>query len=450
MHTTTRHLGPSLAIALSIAPTLGCGAGAEDAPCDYERCDPTDEDCVREVAEVLACRRGVPAITPEVRFLSREEAVAENTGEPLTDEELQDLRDYYNAEALVGLMPVDYEPADVTADVFDSIVAYYSRAEREIVIIEDSRVDDPAAAFEVLVHELVHAFQDAEWELQGLYDEHATSVDRLMGLRAMLEGDASLYAALSTVSLAGVELTESDWARYFDDYQGHVLELAQESETPSLDMLGLFPYAFGIEYMYEAWRDGDYAGVEGAALDPADSVRQVLRGYPGEPRPELNGDALLDAHALPTLDGYTALSGGHQGIWLINAMLQRTAASADVFAVDALDRVDADYLIALREQGTGALATVWRISPAAPLLPLIDAPGSLWTLDPATPSSHVARVVDDDLVLVATTGDDADAVFNAITGWQPLAEFEPRVRARGDATRRGCPGRVHEPRAVTR
>lgn len=404
-----------------LGTALAIGCADDDDPCDFRICDIETHDCVEEVAATMACRRDVEPLLPEVRFLTRAEVLVEWIADELTPEQLQLQREYNTAEALVGLMPEGYEPTDATADQLENVAAFYSRDSGGVTIITDSGIDDPAFAYEILAHEMVHVYQDAAWDLNALTDSYATTWDRFLGLRAVVEGDAEVYQSLAALALLRISPDEADWDAFFRDFQQAMLDRAAQTETPSLDVLGLFPYAFGVAYVHPAWDDDGIAGVERVVLDPPDSTRQVIRGSPGKTRTPINEDALLDPSAVPLLPEHTFLGGSHQGIWLVNAMLQRTAGSQSPFALPPLDEVGADFFSAFRHDATGEIVAVWRMRGAATLTALLEQSASRWRSTDDGDMRHAWRIVDGDVVLLAVTPGSpttADAVFDTIEGWQ--------------------------------
>jgi hypothetical protein len=404
---------------------VGCASDDDVDPCDWRVCDIEEEACVEAVAETVACQREVDLVVPEVRFVTAEEVLFEWNAEPPTPEETEQQRQYIAAEALVGLMPPVYEPAQASADQIENIAAYYSRDGSGITIITDNNLDDPVDAYALLVHEVVHAYQDAGWDLNALSDAHATTGDRFYGLRAAIEGDASLYGNLATLAALGLSPDAVNWGLYFSEFQIAMLENARMTETPAIDALTLFPYAWGEAYVYPAWRRLDTAGPESVALDPPDSVRQVMRGYPGEMRADINEDALLDPVAVPMLPGFAFVGGDHYSVWLLNAMLQRTAAGAHPFAPE-LDGVSSDYLSALRHEESGVPAAVWRIRGGASLTSQLESYSSTWSSIHPTAEDRSWHVVDGDVVLVAVgEGLDSTILFDSIEGWHtPQAAYD--------------------------
>ena len=431
----------SSASLLCAVAVIGC-ADSESTNCRHSVCDIQDASCVEFVAEVIACQREVPVVQPEVRFVTSDELLAER--EPPTPEQLEFERDYWAGEALVGLMPENYDPADAGSDSLDGFLAFYSWDTKEITILSDANIDDEEQAYRVLVHEMLHAQQDAEYDLEALWSEFATSFPRSLGVRAALEGEAVLYTNLADLEMLDLSPDEVDWGGYFYDWQNDMLTLARNSETPSLDVTGLFPYAFGGELVYRAWDARGWTGTRSFVLTPPDSAREVmgrLRGGASSP----NLDAELAPHAVPVLPGHTYLGGGGQDAWLLNTMLQRRAGSVDLWNTGAT-RIDADHLSVWRDEQTGDRVAIWRLVGDTDVVrSLLTGVSSSWIEDPALATDLHVRAEGDDWVLIATEADNAVQVAEAITGWQSQEDaFDVAGQARKPTARRLVSHGLHE------
>lgn len=423
---STLTAGFPLAVALCVG---GCADDRDS--CAYEVCDISEEACIERIAEAVACRRDSPVVVPQVFFASTEEIIGGGTFPSAA--ELQNVTDYYAGEALVGLMPVGYDAEDEAADSLGSAVAFYSRDTKDVVVISDSLTVDPADRYNVMVHEMIHVYQDAEYDLSAAWDTYATSFDRSLAMRAGIEGEATWYQVLSSVELDGYSQDEINWSAYFRDFQHSRLVDGQTTETPSLDVRGLFPYAFGSEHAYEASREGGRSAVSDLVLDPHDSVRGVMALSQGGPAGLVNRDAELDPHAVPVLPGHTFLGGGHQGAWLVGAMIQRTASDFSLWS-PTLFEVAAEYLSVFRDDETGASVAVWRFvedPPASLRDTLLLTSGTTWAdagsadID-APPLTHVVADVEGDVVLVGTMGSDAEALLATVTEWESPEQAQGR------------------------
>ena len=404
-------------MAVAAALVAGCG---ED-PCDYALCPIDDPECVMAISEAIACRRGGEVLVPEIRFASRDELLAEwqaEDGEP-TAQEQQDARDSLAADALLGLMPAGYEPGMATADSLANVIGLYD--DGEVIIVSDGGTAGPIGEYVLMVHELTHFYQDTESGLDEVRQQHATTFDRFFGVRAAIEGEADLFETLARAYLTDVHPSDASWRELIASSQVSALDAASRTPLPSIHALQLFPYAFGLGWDYDAWQVDGADAMRAQVADPPASVREVMEGYERRDR-HPNGDARLDPHAAPVLPGFSPVGGGHQGAWLLNAMLQRTSGTNTLWFPE-LEHVDADFLAKLRRTGGQEVVAVWRIQtgqPDALLQTLTESAQSLWSTDP----SHAARRVDDDIVLLATTGADADALLQQIEGWtHPDAAF---------------------------
>jgi hypothetical protein len=408
------------AVAVSLA---GCGGG-DEVECDYVQCSIEDAACVERVAEAVGCHLEQDIIYPEVRFLTAEEYLAENEAgsTPLTAEEERDRADYFRMEALLGLMPEGYAPEEYGADWIRNVAALYLPDRKGIVVIADHAFDDPQNDYLVLVHEMVHAYQDAAWDLTALGEEFAPTFDRFMGLRSLIEGGATVYQNLAYLELMRIDPLAVDWGAFFREWKDERLASARESETPSLDTTRFFPYAFGGEVVIAAWLTGGAEKIHELAARPPDSVRQVMHGYDAWPDQFVNEDAVFDPQAVAILPPtYTLLGGGHEGVWALNATLQRTAGGP--LWADALNDVSADYLAAWRWNDAEVVA-MWRIRSARPdyLIDALTPPGAKWRAaeDPDGPRTHAVTTVGEDVLLIAVSSGDARAVLADIAGWQSV------------------------------
>jgi hypothetical protein len=412
---------------------FGC-ADPEPDPCSHRVCDVDELECIEQVAVTVACKLGESeVIVPVVRFVTADELTAEIEAEVALDqptpEQIEALTDYYLGEALVGLMPDTYEYAPPALDIAKWAGAFYSIDNDEVVVITDNfDSSDREQAYLVLVHEMIHVYQDQSRDLEALNETYATSFDRFLGLRAIIEGEAEYYKSLAEIELLGWTPDEVDWLGYFAAFRTNVLAAAAESEAPSQQAVGLFPYPYGAEFIYEAYQARAGDSIDAVFEAPPDSVRQVVGGHAEWPDSLVNRDDVLNAHAVPIFpDRYTYIGGRHQSVWLLNTMLQRTAGYEGEWGSWVLDGVSADYFSVHRDEQSQALVGVWRIRTGDlnAWSNALAAAGSRWRdAGSSDPETHVFTTVDGDLVLVATTGPDGLLVLADINGWQSLEAMQ--------------------------
>ncbi|MEQ9319555.1 MAG: hypothetical protein RIF41_10375 [Polyangiaceae bacterium] len=427
MRLRVRHPG-----VLVTALWLGCGTGLigcgvdDDVPCAHTVCAIRDLSCVVRTSQVVACQRGEAAAVPDVRYLDAAAVLAElevaEAADPPTPQQEQDLADALRVDALFGLMPDDYSPSQLSADQIANVGAYYDRRTRGITIITDHVGSDPERLYTLLVHELVHFYQDREHDLQALSKQHATTLTRALGLRAVTEGEAELYEDLAHLELDGLTANDVSWTSYFDQLQRDRLELAQQSETPAVDVWGLFPYAWGEPLMLDAWRSGPGRDIAAVYEQPPVSVRQAMAGFGSWPHAFPNDDGAFDPVAMPVLpEAYVPVSAGHASVWLVNACLQRTGQGGLWSAV--VDTISAEVVSGFRHEPSQGVVGFWRIrtTDANGLNDaFLDGQWEPWLSEPPPSDARfLVRIVDGDVLLVATSEElDAYAVESAIEGWQ--------------------------------
>lgn len=429
-----RRVCPALAASL-LAALAGCEP--RGASCDYAVCEIEDPDCVQSLSAAVACHLDQAPLSPEVRFLTADEYLAEieSTTTPLTTEEERDQADFLRALALAGLMPEGYSPDALGADSVSGFAAFYSPESDLITIFTDRPYQSPRTEALIMIHELVHAYQDAAWDLSELDAEFGTTFDRFLGERALVEGHAVLFQLLASHELAESAPADAELRGFFAEWQTEVLRDASESDTPWLDVMAQFPYPFGGGFVADAWLDGGAAQIDELVRRPPDSVRQVVGGYAAWPDQRVNEDAALDPQALPALpDTYQFVGGGHESAWLVGAMLEQTV-GGDFWSPE-LEHLSADYLSVWRD-ASDELALVWRLRSDQPtaLTDALTAPGALWARaeDAAAELTHIVTEVDGDVVLIAVTGADARRVLEDIGAWKGLdlaATGAPRALSR--------------------
>ncbi len=415
----------SLAAALLVA-AAGSGCGDDEA-CpganEYGVCDISDPACVRQVAEVLGCRREVDA-APDVpiRFTTRDALASELFGssDNVSDDEILWTNRAYAALANFSLLPPDYRFEAAQADFSATIGAYYDPTAKQIVVVTDS--DDSARdAYVTLVHEMVHAQQDAAFGLDRYAREHAYTEDRSLAVRAAIEGEAMTYQLLAEVELEGLSAAEINWDVYFSNWQAGMLSIASETDIPLILASRLFPYAFGGQMVFDRWFTSGRGGVAVALEPPPTSTRQVL-AWPrtDAPVPPWNQDeALMDRIAPEMPESYVSLGWSFEGTWLIRAMVERKGRDFGPAEQRAVELIHADVLSLHYEASTDTAVAVWRLS-----FDDDDARSVIQASLEETSDMQTVVLTGGDLVLIA--GGPPNLV-DETTPWQALDEARTRL-----------------------
>ena len=307
----------------------------------------------------------------------------------------------YTLLGLVPEAPITIRPGPVTS--------IYVPEQQQLYIATSSQQSEPDRQA-LMARAYTHALQDQQFDLSAL-DMRATTTDATLAVRALVEGDALLLAALYRYE----DLAQADWA--------HLTELIQ-SEQPGfgdvLDQDGAwgriqsFPFQEGRLFTAALLQAGGWEAVNQAYTDPPRSTEQVL--HPGrylEARrtpsrvvvPDLS-DALGDGWARQVQD---TLGEYVVGLYLESLLTEDSAWQAaegwdgDTFV--AWEHRDGRQVVVWRTiwQDTAeatefeyALATLIpeRYLPAWPLDPPFAAAGQRWeTNDGAIYLCRIARYV---------------------------------------------------------
>ncbi|MEO1482020.1 MAG: hypothetical protein AAFU77_07920 [Myxococcota bacterium] len=347
---------------------LVLGACGEDYSFDqgYSVCALDDQDCVRVTAATLARHRGVVnSEVPPVRFITSTELFEQDQARDgeLSEEQRLGQQRVLDALALLALLPEDYTAEEATRDLYATIPAFYDSGEKAIYIVSDAFVGDETQAYETLVHELVHAQQDQELDLRSYRRTHSRSTDRDLAVLAIVEGEARLYDTLANIELRDLGPDQVDWVGFFDGWQRDRLDRAAETDVPDLMIPRLFPYAWGTELMYDAWRAGDRLSIDRVFASPPESVRQVMM-HPQQAPPvgsDWNEDGALAQTLVPELPDFELLGWSHDGVWSVQAMLARNSTRAVPVWSPLMSHVTADALSLHYNQDSDSTAAVWRI-----------------------------------------------------------------------------------------
>ncbi|HLE23709.1 MAG TPA: hypothetical protein VI701_05310 [Anaerolineales bacterium] len=301
---------PSAAPSATPAPPLDPSAArtqaAPDSPPDLE-----------EIHGQVSTVRGLYPTGP----LDRQLLDPEDLGQRVE----QDFLDEYTAEqagddvrmlSLFGLVEPGFDLLDFQLDFYEEQVAGYYDTEIERMYVVGSQWG--GAERLTYAHEYVHALQDQTYDLEdGLgYNDEACRQDseRCASLSALIEGDATLaeeqwWQAYST------EQDNEDLLAAVASYRGDVFHTAPAYMRQDF----LFPYDQGLEFVRALFRQGGWAAVDAAYLDPPTTTEQILH-------PELYGGEEPLAVELPDVvealgGGWRELEAGVLGEWFTYLVL---------------------------------------------------------------------------------------------------------------------------------
>ena len=214
------------------------------------------------------------------------------------------------AGALVGLYPAGIDLKAETLRLLKSQVAgFYDPHNKQMVLVEGASdlgfwtnateflVQRDYVGEMLLAHELTHALQDQNFELEKKLDQVKDDDDRGLALKSVAEGDATIAGLACVIGKMDQSTLDSLVSRL-----GKIPQLfaAQSAGTPQgLSAPLVFQYSDGVRFVAEAYRRGGWSGVDELYRTPPLSSHQILH-------PELYFDHLAPPPQI-SLDGYQAV-----------------------------------------------------------------------------------------------------------------------------------------------
>ncbi len=279
-----------VSVGLLLALTSLACAGVEESAL-VTSSDPQLAQIAARILPDLAARSGMELREP-VRVERRSRAELDRYLEFKIDEEFPEGRAELVSEAygLLGLVPVDLDLRHtLNALYLEQVAGFYEPDSTTLFVLDDQPEDEIES---LMVHELVHAIQDQNTDLDAITSLELDN-DRRVAALAAIEGHATLVMFEFLLQGQGaLDLTEPP---NFAASLGPALEAAR---TGSPTLAGaplvlqesvLFPYRGGVTFVEALWRErGGRPPPFGSDLPV--STEQILhpedfaRGQPDVPR----------------------------------------------------------------------------------------------------------------------------------------------------------------------
>jgi len=273
------------------------------------------------------------------------------------------------AGALTGLYPAGLDLKAASLKLLKSQVAgFYDPHGKEMVLVKggaDLGLWNSAAEFMIqrdvfgemlLAHELTHALQDQNFDLESSLDKVKDNDDRSLALKSVAEGDATIagfaYAAGrmddSTVDTLADNLKQLPQA----------LEATSPGTPEGLSVPLLFQYSDGVRFVAEAYHRGGWSAVDALYRNPPQSSHQILH-------PALYFDSSAPAPRIE-LAGYEGIMSGWKkadddtyGELLLRVILERNLGKQSS-EVGLASRWIADRMIILQE--SRGVNVIWMLA----------------------------------------------------------------------------------------
>jgi hypothetical protein len=349
--------------------------------CDVpDTCDIREAACQQAVMRAAACVRGDAPLKTQVHVVSATKYTNEQAKMAAQASDAQRLADWYHGLSLFDLAPSQWDAAKAERKRDQNLAAFYSDKDKTVTVLDRGDALNGSGAVLLLVHEFVHALQDAEHDLAKLDSLYATSFDGTLALGSLTEGEAILRQDQAAAFQAGFDLGEVDWRKAFNSFRMTSLDDVLRSDAPITALRADFVYAYGATYVYDAWRDRGREGVEGLYQHPPVSSRQVMTGYGhGPPGGQPWIEPELDEVAIPMLGAdFEYVDSAHMGAFAALVFARRQGSNdtplgklrSDVLSV--FQTMDGQVLAAWRLRFAGA-------SDAASYATLASATGPAWS-----------------------------------------------------------------------
>ncbi len=277
-----RCMTASLALPLLLS-NLACGGSEGSALVTSS--DPRLENIAVRILPDLASRSGMELRDP-VRVERRSRAELERYLEFKIEEEFPEGRAELVSEAygLLGLVPSDMDLKSTLKTLYlEQVAGFYDPDSTTLFVLDDQ----PDEAIEsLLVHELVHAIQDQNTDLNAI-TALGLNNDRRVAAQAAIEGHATLVM-FEFLMLQGEGASGVADAPDFSARLGPALAAAR-MESPALAGVPLvlqesvlFPYQGGVTFVEALWRErggrpppfgSDLPGSTEQILHPEDFAR---------------------------------------------------------------------------------------------------------------------------------------------------------------------------------
>jgi len=173
------------------------------------------------------------------------------------------------AYAKLGLVEAGVNLRDLLVALYsEQLAAFYDQKKKKLYSVEGLPFSD---AFKkvLMIHELTHALQDQNFDLSTLPLECKNNDDIALAALSLVEGDATLV--LTQYMREGARLGLKDILSSVTMGQKQILEAPRVIRKNLL-----FPYAEGVRFVTELFRDGGWETVNRAYKDLPQSTEQIL------------------------------------------------------------------------------------------------------------------------------------------------------------------------------
>jgi len=288
---------------------------------DYSTCDTRDAACQTRLAELTACIYGVsaPAQIP-VRVLTEQELLDDLGSEPSDEDATAGPRE----RALVDLKLLQSgaltDDGAKVADRVKRVDGLYQGAERGIVLLDRGQALDGAKTDALLVRELVHALQDAKYDVAAWREQYPSTPDTELALRSVTDGQATLAQYRAWAAMSGEDANTIDWTSTFLTLRNQLFASARADELPYFASGETFPYGFGVTLANLAWEAEGPTYRDAQFTTPPQTTLEILAQNAQRDIPTFDAPPFQTP---VTSDDYSAVEQTVLGAFLLELMAHR-------------------------------------------------------------------------------------------------------------------------------
>ena len=171
---------------------------------------------------------------------------------------------------LLGLVPPDYDYEQVAIHSYFGLAGLFDTETKAIHLIERA---GRKAQERTLVHEMVHAAQDAAVDLGAYQERYYTSLDARLATASIMEGQAVAVSYIETIEAAGGRDASSVQSEELGDFL--TTWTAVESGN-FLTELALIPYTLGAQYVLQEYLEHGNTDFRSMLENPPISTEQLI------------------------------------------------------------------------------------------------------------------------------------------------------------------------------
>jgi hypothetical protein len=260
-----------------------------------------------------------------------------------------------------GLIPAELDLYQTVIDLLGSSIAgFYHPKTKELRLIkaaEGDEVEDPLSRDMTLVHELCHAAQDQNFDLNTLPIELKTNDDVVLAVQALVEGDATVVG----LKWALKEKFDAMSGMITASYKSGDLGDTVKNVPACLRMTLTFPYGYGSEFILAllSRAKDDWSAISKVFDDLPGSTEQILhpKKYFGEAR-DYPQDVTIDGLEGIVADGWKQTTHNVHGEFGIRLVLDEYKVEKSSVRKQAAEGWDGDRYY-IFEKPKGGIAGVW-------------------------------------------------------------------------------------------